>query len=163
MSVKRVPSFPVIGAPETWSELMLLAATIFLEAEGEPAEGKNAVGWVVNWRVDRRRQSLHQVVLSKDEKAWSDKEAFSCWLGENRRRAEARLVAADGAVSVVIDCWRAAAGALWRLLPDPTDGADHYLNEEVTKKLREGTLPAWFDSEKVTAKIGNHTFLQLEA
>lgn len=110
--------------------------------------------------MDRWKQSVRWVVLSKDEKAWSDNEAFSCWRSDYRARAEARLAAAEG--TAVEECWRAAAGAMWRLISDPTGSSDHYMNETLTKKIRGGTLPSWFDPKKVTVRIGAHTFLRLD-
>ena len=149
---KMVPRFPLVGAPETWDALTLLSATIFLEAEGESVEGKNAVGWVIRNRVDRRKQSFHDVILASYQ--------FSCWNPDFRIRADARLSTANG--PALVECWRAAAGAFWRLLPDPTSG-DHYLNVDVVKRVNHGKLPSWFDQEKVVAVIGNHTFLALES
>ena len=58
--------------------------------------------------------------------------------------------------------WKAAAGALWDLTADPTAGADHYLNVELTKKIRpDHGLPSWFDPAKVTVVLSRHTFLKL--
>lgn len=39
-----------------------------------------------------------------------------------------------------------------------TNGADHYLNEDLTKKWNNGTLPEWFYSLENKITIGNHTF-----
>ena len=148
---KIVPRFPIIGPPETWDALTLMAATVFLEAEGEPNEGKVAVAWVIRNRMDRRKKSTHEIVLAP----WQ----FSCWNTDYRHRADARLVVADG--PVLAECWRAAAGAFWRLLPDPT-GGDHYLNVDVVKRTNDDKLPSWFDQQKVVAVVGNHHFLNLE-
>jgi hypothetical protein len=51
--------------------------------------------------------------------------------------------------------------ALANTLEDLSKNADHYLNVELTKRLRGGTLPSWVDLSKVTVVIGNHTFLNL--
>ena len=42
-----VPRFPPTPPPLEWDQLTLYAATVFLEAEGEPNEGKVAVAWVM--------------------------------------------------------------------------------------------------------------------
>ena len=149
----RVPRFPLIQPIEQWDELTLLAANVFCEAEGEPDEGKVAVAWVVRVRADRRKKSVHEVILQPYQFSWLNM--------DYRLKAEARLAAAN--VDTAERCWRAAAGALWRFLPDPTDGSDHYLNVELTKKIRpKHDLPEWFDTQKIVAVIGNHTFLKLE-
>lgn len=158
-----VPAFPLIGEPGQWDALSLLAGTIFLEAEGEPVEGKVGVAWVIRNRMDARKLTLAQVILGPEGKAWGDGRAFepfSCWNDDYQARALARLATAETSVTIA-DCWRAAAGVLWRLIPDPTCGATAYLNVEATRKLRGGTLPAWFDPNRVTCTIGRHTFLAL--
>jgi hypothetical protein len=45
-------------------------------------------------------------------------------------------------------------------LKDLTNGADHFLNLELTKS-QNGNVPSWYDPKKVTAKIGKTTFLKL--
>ena len=71
--------------------------------------------------------------------------------------AEARLAA----IGVHEASWKAAAGALWILWPDPTGQANHYLNPVLTKKIRKGALPDWADAEKKTVTIGRHDFYRL--
>lgn len=169
MSARIVPAFPLTPEPGTWSELELLAATIYLEAEGEPMEGKLGVGWVVRNRMDLWHQTLRRVILGADERAWDDGhafEVFSAWNDDYRERGRARLSAADGPETEA--SWRAAAGAYWRLVPNPIGTATFYLNIDVTRKIRKGTLPDWaalasdktkINAEKVTAVLGRHTFL----
>ena len=149
MSAIGVPRFPLLGAPETWDDLTLCAATTFLEAAGEPDEGILAVAWVIRNRMDERHQGVKEVTLAPAQ--------FSCWNADYRPMAEARLAGADGAESA----WKAAAGALWRFVPDPTRGADHYLNPVLTKKIRKGAMPSWYDPTKITIQIGHHEFLKL--
>lgn len=165
-----VPAFPLLPEPAEWDELSLLAATIYLEAEGEPMEGKVGVGWVIRHRMEAWKLPMRQVILGPDGKAWGDGrpyEPWSCWGDDYRKRGAARLAAAAG--PEVEAAWRAAAGTLWRLLPDTVDRATFYLNVEVTRKLRKGTLPDWaadpadktqLNRAKVTAVLGRHTFLR---
>lgn len=48
-------------------------------------------------------------------------------------------------------------------LKDITNGADHFLNINLTKaQSSTSNLPSWFDKKKVTVVIGNHTFLNLK-
>lgn len=154
-----VPRFPLLEEPGWWDELTLLAATVALEAEGEAAEGQLAVACVVMNRVRAWGRTLHQVILGPDGQAYDDGtpfEAWSCWNDDYRIQARARL----DALGAFPPAWRAAAAALWQLTDDPSHGATFYLNVELTKKIRAGTLPAWFDPAKVTAVIGRHTFLR---
>ena len=59
-------------------------------------------------------------------------------------------------------CWRAAVAAYYRLIPDPTHGADHYLNPTLTRQIRfDHSLPTWYDPDKVTLRVGRHEFLRL--
>lgn len=153
MSV-TVPLFPLITSPADWDELTLMAAVDFLEAEGEPEDGKLGVVWVALNRAERWRQTIKEVLLKPS--------AFSCLNPDYfPTMGSARLAAASGAS--VEGCWRAAAAGLWRLRPDPTGFADHYLNVPATKAGRtKHDLPAWYDEAKVTTVIGRHTFLKLD-
>ena len=164
-----VPRFPLIEEPGEWDELTLVVATTFLEAEGEPDDGKLAVAYVIENRRGATK-TAHQVILGADGRAYEDGkpyEAWSCWNDNERVRARARLSAASDASREA--CWRAAAAARWRLLPDPTAGATMYLNVSLTLKIRGGTLPAWaaapgqpatLDESRVLAVIGRHHFLK---
>jgi len=147
-----VPTPRKVTDPADWPGLELLAATILLEAESEPDEGRVAVGWVVRNRMDARKVGVHEICLAPSQ--------FSCWNADYAGMRKARLTAPDPAIWE--RCWRAAAGAYWRLIPDVTDSADHYLNEALTRQGRaNGDLPAWFDPARVTVRLGRHTFLRL--
>lgn len=158
MSVFPIPD--LVADPGTWPELVLYAATVFLEAEGEPDEGKVAVAYVIRNRMQERRQSIRQVILGKDERALGDGKAFeqfSCWNDDYVAQWTTRLAGAEG--ELYAQSWRAACGALWKLFVDPTRGATFYLNPTLTRQIRGGTLPSWYDPMKVHAKIGRHEFL----
>lgn len=157
----RVPPFPLIEEPGQWDDLTLVAATCFLEAEGEPVEGILGVCWVIRRRALDWGQGFKGAILGADGLAYGDGhpyEAFSCWGDEYRIRARARLSEAGDGVREPF--WKAAAAALWELSPDPVGGASFYLNLPVTKKIRGGSLPGWYDQSKVTIMIGRHTFLR---
>lgn len=149
-----VPPFSLITAPSEWSDLELLAAVVYLEAEGEPDEGKLGVVWVAMNRAERWRQSVKEVLLKPSQ--------FSCMNPDYfPTMGYARLTAASPAAAEA--CWRAAAAGLWRLSPDPTGSADHYLNVPATKAGRKKhDLPSWYDEAKITVVIGRHTFLRLD-
>ena len=43
---------------------------------------------------------------------------------------------------------------------DPTGGADHYLNPELTKQMRGGSVPQWAANwASAGQRIGRHVFL----
>lgn len=138
--------------PRGWPEMLVYVATVFLEASGEPLEGRQAVAWVIRHRMDRRSQGPAEVCLARMQ--------FSCWNDDYRAQRGVRLIAPDP--SVWGSCWRMAVGAYFGMLPDLAKGADHYLNPELTRRGRlGGDLPEWYDANKVTAKIGRHEFLRL--
>jgi hypothetical protein len=142
-------------------DLTLLATTIYLEGAGEPEDGQLGIAWVIRNRMDARQRSARQVILGADGLVDADGhafEAFSCWNEDYRAQRTARLIAPDA--TVWDHCWRAAAAAYWRLLPDPTLGARFYLNIELTKRIRPlHDLPRWYDPARVTWVSGQHTFL----
>jgi spore germination cell wall hydrolase CwlJ-like protein len=152
--------FPLIGEPGEWDELTLLAATVALEAEAEPPEGQLAVAWVAKNRDQAWNLTLHQVLLGPEGKAYGDGksyEPYSCWNDDYRMRAQTRL----SALGAYEPAWKAAAAAQWHLQADPSNGATFYLNPDLTRRIRGGSLPTWFDERKVTAVIGRHTFLRV--
>jgi spore germination cell wall hydrolase CwlJ-like protein len=59
-----------------------------------------------------------------------------------------------------LESMKAAAAALFDLLPDPTNGATHYLNPETVLRVA-GKMPSWYDPAKITTRIGRHEFLRL--
>lgn len=135
-----------------WADMELYAATVLLEAEGEPEAGKVAVAWVIRTRMDQKHWTAREVVTHASQ--------FSCWNAAYRGQRKARLIAPEpdqwGA------SWRAAVGAFYRLLPDPTSTADHYLNPILTRQMRsDHSLPPWYDPDKVTLRVGRHEFLRL--
>ena len=163
------PLFPLIDDPGQWDDLTLTAGTILLEAEGESPEGQHAVGTVIRWRSECWKLTIRQVILGLEGQAYDDGksfEAFSAWNDSYRPMAQARLSAASPTSREA--AWKAAAIALWRLLPDPAPGALFYLNAEATLRIRGGTFPAWaadpsnrakLNAAKIIAVINRHTFM----
>lgn len=133
-------------------DLTLMAATILMEAGNQSFEGKVAVGWVMMNR-DRKTSSpgIDDVIFAP----WQ----FSAWNTDNPARARLQD-AMTTQPAIWNDCMKAAAAAIWAFVPDPTHGAVMYLNPVVTRKIRGGTLPDWYDATKVTAVIGDHEFLK---
>ena len=151
---------PVPGTdPAHWPEILLAAATVFLEAEGEPVEGKHGVAWVIQTRAEHNDTGLLRAILGADGTPGRF-DPFSCWNDDYWSQRKSRLIGIDRLRWA--QCWDAAVGAYFHRIVDPTFGADHYLNVELTRRLRSlHDLPRWVDLSKTTAVIGKHTFLKI--
>lgn len=141
----------------TLSERDLLTACLWAEARGEPRVGQQAVCNVITNRVHKHMgPTLHAVILKPAQFSWTNPT-------DPNYAQVLRAATTDPAG------WRRAQeladAALDQTLPDLTLSADHYLNVELTRKLRGGTLPGWVEQgirdKKVTVKIGRHTFFNL--
>ena len=135
----------------------LLTACLWAEARGEPEAGQEGVCNVVRNRVTKgMSQSLKAVILQPNQFSWTNpndvnhKKVFTAKTDDPTSWARAQNIAR-----------RAIEG----ILQDNTQNADHYLNVELTRKIRGGTLPKWAEEGiqqgKVTVVIGRHTFLNL--
>ncbi len=142
----------VLRLPPPIDDLQALASTIAQEAGGEPFEGKLGVGYVIVTRATRAGRSILDTVLAPAQ--------FSAWNTD----APTRLRLDTTPPEVWAESYKAACAAAFGLLPDPTHGATHYLNEAATRAGRpHRDLPSWFDEAKVTVRLGRHTFLRLAA
>lgn len=145
--------------PKTTEEILecwrygLLPLTIYREAGGEPYEGKVAVAEVILNRVQdpRWEDQIDGVVLAPKQ--------FSCYNVDDWTATRMPRPSNPRDMVVWEECCQAAAEALNG--SNLTSGANHYLNENLTRKIRGGTLPRWFRPDKVTARINRHTFLKL--
>src|SRR5262245_43553664 len=111
-----VPKFPLIEEPGEWDGLTLVAATAFLEVEGEPFPGILGVCWVIRRRAVDWKQGWKGAILGADGLAYEDGrpyEPFSCWNDDYRVRARARL--SECSDETAEPFWHAAAGAYWNL------------------------------------------------
>lgn len=135
-------------------DLDILARTVFGEARGEPWLGRVAVAYVVLNRVRRPSWWSRWVdgFTSDTVAAVCRKKAqFSCWNpGDPNRRAIEQATVED---PVFLECLTAASVALAGLVPDPTDGADHYHTLTVSPPWSRGVTPV--------ARIGQHLFYKL--
>ncbi len=130
--------------------LWLLAVTIAMEAGGESDDGKRCVAFVVVNRARASGESISDVIFKKFQ--------FSCWNTDAPTRMNLDTMD-EGTFAA---SYAAAVSAYFGLVSDPTGGATHYLNEELTRKIRgDGTLPKWFDPARVTRRVERHTFLRL--
>lgn len=132
-------------------DLTLMAGTILMEAGGESFDGKVAVAWVI---MNRDARAKHPGI---DEIVWAPYQ-FSAWNTDAQARSHLQATMLSNP-ALWDECMKAAAAAIWRFIPDPTHGATMYLNPTLTKQIRGGTLPDWYDASKVTAVIGAHEFL----
>ncbi len=82
---------------------------------------------------------------------------FSCWNADSPTRLRLDTLT----IETLKDAYKYACIAYFGLGIDPSRGATHYLNEAVTRTLRGGSLPGWFEEEKVTVRLGDHTFLKI--
>lgn len=122
-----------------------LIRTLVFEAADEPDEGKAAVVHVIlnRLRSERWGNSVKTVVTQP----WQ----FEPWM---TRRNEIRRLSIDD--PRYLDAARITDSVLAGVVPDPTDGATHFLNPDIVRKRRGGSLPAWARGEGQS--IGRHTF-----
>lgn len=126
----------------------ILARTVYGEARGEPARGKEAVAAVVMNRVRRAR--------NRGGYWWGDTVArvcrkprqFSCWNEADPNRA--KILAVEAGHRVFDSCLRIARRAIAGTLKDPTNGATHY--------HADGVCPPWSAGRAPSAEIGRHRF-----
>ena len=122
----------------------LAAVTILQEAEGEPYEGKIAVGEVI-----RRRMALRYMSDGTVEGTVLRALQFSGWNATSSNRI--RTAQADDSDFVVSKCVRAwADSATSNLAPEATD---YY-----SPRAMMGKRPAWASKMILVAIIGNHRF-----
>ena len=136
----------------------VIAATLVDEAGGEKdaEKGMTAVMNVLMKRAKGNfRQAGAECLKPKQFSGWnkvnkSDINGVKQFIDSKRNHAKFSL-----ALKIVS---QARNGSL----KDVTDGADHFLNINLTKaQSKSYSLPSWFDKNKVTVVIGNHTFLKL--
>jgi len=123
---------------------MIVALTLWMEARGEPAAGRELVATVIVNRAKARRMSVEAVCLERKQ--------FSCWND---------VKASDGVPDVVVD---ELVGPVWRHCMrlgelvvagryEPLNDAEYFYNPEVCH-------PAWARDMVVVVKRGRHWFLR---
>jgi hypothetical protein len=122
-----------------------LIRTLAFEASGETEIGKAAVAYVIlnRKRSGRWGRRISDVVTS----AWQ----FEPWMTrkseiEGLSRTDPRYLKAAEIADAVL------AGRI----PDPTEGATHFLNPVIVRERQGGSLPSWADSDG--KPIGRHVF-----
>jgi len=115
---------------------LLLALTIYLEAEGESFKGKQAVANVLYNRSNKTIEGMTTVALQTKQ--------FSCWNDNNY--VLKRLACLNGK-QFAFSCL-----ALLKCKEDITGGATHYTTIK-TKRV-------WMKSMRRTVIIGKHKFMK---
>jgi Cell Wall Hydrolase len=115
-----------------------------MEAENQGRVGLLGVLSVISNRSLNWKKTRLEICLSPKQ--------FSCWndLSYVLKRIPTIKEETLNMCDTLIDSYSRYA--------DPTNGATHYLNIELTKKLRGGTLPDWVEAMIHTATIGDHDF-----
>jgi len=137
-------------------DLSSLIAVIIGEAGDEEFMGKLAVGCVVRNRLyDHRWPSTWKGVIYQ-------KKQFSC-MNEIPRNGNIPNYIQKNLFPVTMynaawwrECKFAAWGVMFDWVRDITNGANHYLNPALLKKL-----PVWALGETPVCRIGNHEFFRL--
>lgn len=126
-------------------DLEIAARTLWMEARGEPSEGRRAVAHaILNRHLAGRWYSgatLAECCLLPAQ--------FSSWnTADPNRREMARLREDD---PLLAECRATVEAALDGSTPDPTGGATHYYGAGVSE-------PAWVAGRQPSAIIGRHRF-----
>lgn len=122
---------------------VIAIVTLFQEAEGEPYDGKVAVGEVIRRRASRRYSSDGTV-----DGACLRRFQFSGWNSDATNRL--RSLRIDGTDPVVIECIRAWADSeTSKLVPDA-----------VLYHATSIPAPSWADPLRFVRQIGHHRFFR---
>jgi len=117
-------------------QMLLLAITIYLEAESESFIGKQAVANVIYNRHLQSGKPIHEIILKPKQ--------FSCW--DDSKYILKRFSKID--VKNLKDSFKASL--LCNV--DITNGATHY--------TRKGIKRVWMKNKIKTVTIGNHKFMK---
>ena len=124
-------------------DLQIGTMTLFMEASGEPDEGKLGVAYVIENRraTGRWGKTIAAVCFAQHQ--------FSSWnyTGPNMERL-ANLSDID---PVLAACEQAMSNAMHGTVPDPTGGALYYFADYIDP-------PPWSHNLTFTIKIGRHEF-----
>lgn len=133
----------------TPQERDLLIRTVIGEAAGQPLPGQAAVAHVALNRLNSGRwgDNMQKVLFAPKQ--------FEPW---DTRRGELMAIDPNSpkyqSVAGVVD------QVLGGQMADPTGGATHFLNENIVRQRRGGSLPNWASGQG--QRIGDHTFYSPE-
>lgn len=122
-----------------------LIRTVIGEAADQPPAGQAAVAYSVLNRLKDGDygNSPTQIVLAPNQ--------YEPWTTRSRQ-----LMAIPQSSNIYQDVGKIVDGVISGKIPDPTNGATHFLNESIVRQRRGGTLPAWARGQGI--QIGAHTF-----
>jgi N-acetylmuramoyl-L-alanine amidase len=124
----------------------VLARTVFGEARGEKRAGMEAVAWVILNRAHQGPPRFAGTVSGVCKAAHQ----FTCW---SKGDPNAKVCASvDESNASYLLSLNVATSVLGGMVPDPTEGADHYF---VTKMPNP---PEWRKKMRLQATIGAHSF-----
>lgn len=123
----------------------LIVRTVIGEAANEPVQGQAAVAHVIFNRLNAGEwgKTPSDVVLAKGQ--------FEPWQVRSRE-----LLAIDPASPEYKNAARVVDSVVSRETPDPTGGATYFLQPDIVRARRGGTLPSWASGKN--KQIGAHTF-----
>lgn len=130
-----------------FSDVDILARTLYGEARGEGLIGIEAVANVI----------INRIALSKQYTLWWGKNIpevclkpfqFSCWTPSDNNFYKLVRVTEDNPIFRM--CQRVAKRAVLGILPDITKGATHYHRKDIS--------PAWARRLTPVYEYGNHLF-----
>ena len=136
----------------------LLGLILYLEARGEPIEGRVAVGCVVRNRTIQRKKTYKEIILTPKTFGY---EQFSCLntndknysIGVNMAKDFSEGKMPEDLTGRLQESRWVAHGIVNGSLLDNTRRANHYLNPKLCN-------PKWDDNMVITCRIGNHIFLR---
>ena len=132
----RQPTF------EDFPVVDILARVIWGEAEGEGAEGMQAVGNVILNRANIKDKNIPEVMFRKDQfSAIGDKDRFNAMINLSSDNPQ------------YIQALEISKKLLAGELDDITNGATHFYNPNTANMNYD-----WIKQYPVVATIGNHTF-----
>lgn len=129
-------------------DLDLMARTIVGEAANQPALGQAAVAHVILNRLnsgDYGGDTVPSVIFHPN--------AFEPW-STRAQELESIPLSSPAYQRALAIASESANGQI----PDPTNGATYFLNEDTVRQRRGGTLPSWAQGQGL--KIGAHTFFK---
>ncbi len=124
-------------------DIQIAAATLYMEASGEPLEGQQGVCSVLinRMRDGRWGPTLAAVCLAPQQ--------FSSWNTKDPNRKRLALASDDD--PLLLKFQEMVQAALSEGAPDPTLGSLWYFNPTLAK-------PLWASSYVLTAQLGNQNF-----
>lgn len=136
------------GNPAPDGDVICMAHAVYHEAATDTTAGKLAVAWSIQNRVNHRRfsDSVCEVVLQRRQFSYLD--------SPRRRHLELhnRIDERTFEESTII-----ALTVLGGYVEDITNGANHYLNKSLVRRI-----PDWYTEAEKLGQIGDHHYARLD-